>query len=51
MDGIIDADTHVVESDYIWRMFDKEHEHLVPPGLVKADDAAFEWPGEPGDEV
>ena len=30
MAGIIDADTHVVESDYIWRMFDKDLYHRRP---------------------
>jgi predicted TIM-barrel fold metal-dependent hydrolase len=37
MNGIIDADTHVVESDYIWRLFDKEHDHLRPVAVVHTD--------------
>ena len=39
MQGVIDADTHVVESEAIWRLFDKDMEHRRPVG-VACEDAA-----------
>lgn len=37
MQGVIDADTHVVESDHIWRLFDKETYHRRPVAVVHDD--------------
>jgi predicted TIM-barrel fold metal-dependent hydrolase len=39
MDGIIDADTHIVESEHIWNLFDKEMYHRRPVGVVHEDPA------------
>ena len=37
MQGVIDADTHVVESEHIWRHFDKELAHRRPVAVVHED--------------
>lgn len=37
MDGIIDADTHIVESEHIWNLFDKDLWHRRPIGVVHED--------------
>lgn len=37
MDGIVDADTHVIESDEIWRRFDKALYHRRPVAMVHHD--------------
>jgi predicted TIM-barrel fold metal-dependent hydrolase len=39
MDGIIDADTHVVESEHIWDLFDKDMYHRRPVAMVYEDPA------------
>ena len=39
MRGIIDADTHVVESEAIWGFFDKQMEHRKPVAVVHEDPA------------
>ena len=37
MDGIIDADTHVLESEDVWRHFDREMYHRRPMAVIHED--------------
>ncbi len=39
MDGIIDADTHVVESEHIWNLMDRSMAHRRPVSVVHEDPA------------
>ncbi|MEA2641464.1 MAG: uncharacterized protein QOF51_2858 [Chloroflexota bacterium] len=42
MDGVIDADTHVIESDAIWRYFDEAFAHRRPVAFAHDDPSTGE---------
>lgn len=41
MTGIIDADTHIAESESMWKLFDKDLYHRRPVMLAAPDDTLY----------
>src|SRR5437879_7430527 len=41
MTGIIDADTHIAESESMWRLFDRDLYHRRPVMLAAPDDTLY----------